>query len=71
MTKIDMYIPDELIALSQRNPFRYLNVSQDKLEGTREGITLVVVVVKAVAGAVAGAVAAASGGPSSLKSSKL
>ena len=67
MTKIDMYIPDELIALSQRNPFRYLNVSQDKLEGTREGITLVVVLVKAVAGAVA----AASGGPSSLKSSKL
>ena len=69
MTQINMYIPDELIAMSQRNPFRDLNGSQGTLDGTREGITLVLVVVKAVAAKAA--LVAASGGPSSLKSTKL
>ena len=69
MTQINMHIPDELIAMSQRNPFRELSDSQGKLEGTKEIVTIIMIVVKvAAAGAAA---AAASGGPSSLKSTKL
>ena len=67
MTKINVHIPDELIAMSQRNPFRDKNGSQGALEGTKEVVTIALIIVKLAAASAA----AASGGPSSLKSSKL
>ena len=72
MKNVNIYIPEELIAMSQRNPFQKLNNNntQNGLENTREVVT-VIFTVKVSAASAAAAAAAASGGPSSLKSSKL